>query len=232
MELFSSSPQAATAFDPAVMSIARGRFREGEHFLRDALSSTALHEPFPDLSQLLLHAGTGSREVFREEARRICATRSSARAALMAAMRGELDIARECLSEQAPRESALREIAVAAIGIYSSLAAGNTRAAVASVKSLQRPTWVHRSLLGLVQGDACFAARDHKCVLEGYFEYRTLGNPEASERSWRSWAYPRVLYREAVAHEALGHLPEARERVDRLLRLWKDADPCRGAHAS
>ena len=42
---------------------------------------------------------------------------------------------------------------------------------------------------------------------------------------FRAFAYPRSLLVEAEAFERLGDRPRARERVDRLLALWKRADP-------
>jgi tetratricopeptide (TPR) repeat protein len=42
--------------------------------------------------------------------------------------------------------------------------------------------------------------------------------------TWRSWAYPRSLYLLAAACERLGRRDEARRAIDRLLRLWRQAD--------
>jgi hypothetical protein len=42
---------------------------------------------------------------------------------------------------------------------------------------------------------------------------------------WRSWAYPRSIYLAALAHERLGERDRALAEVDRLLRLWRRADP-------
>lgn len=42
---------------------------------------------------------------------------------------------------------------------------------------------------------------------------------------FRSWGYPRSLYLLALADHRLGRAPRAREELDRLLALWKHADP-------
>ncbi len=42
---------------------------------------------------------------------------------------------------------------------------------------------------------------------------------------WRSWGYPRSLVAEARALDRLGDRPRALAAVDRLLRLWRGADP-------
>ena len=42
---------------------------------------------------------------------------------------------------------------------------------------------------------------------------------------FRSWAYPRSLYLRAAAHERLGEIDKARAVLDRLLGIWKRADP-------
>jgi tetratricopeptide (TPR) repeat protein len=42
---------------------------------------------------------------------------------------------------------------------------------------------------------------------------------------WRSWAYPRSLLAEARAQDRLGDRARARATVERLLVLWREADP-------
>jgi tetratricopeptide (TPR) repeat protein len=42
---------------------------------------------------------------------------------------------------------------------------------------------------------------------------------------WRSWALPQSLYLEAVASERLGDRDRAAQTLDRLLAIWKKADP-------
>jgi tetratricopeptide (TPR) repeat protein len=42
---------------------------------------------------------------------------------------------------------------------------------------------------------------------------------------WRSWGLPQSLYLEAVASERLGDRDRAAQTLDRLLALWKRADP-------
>jgi tetratricopeptide (TPR) repeat protein len=42
---------------------------------------------------------------------------------------------------------------------------------------------------------------------------------------WRAFAYPRSLFLAAQAHARLGEHEEARREIDRLLTLWRHADP-------
>ncbi len=42
---------------------------------------------------------------------------------------------------------------------------------------------------------------------------------------FRSWTYPRSLYLLARCHEELGQRKEARAAIEKLLAMWKDADP-------
>jgi len=43
--------------------------------------------------------------------------------------------------------------------------------------------------------------------------------------SWRSAAYPETIYWAVLAHERLGESDKARMRIEKLLRMWKRADP-------
>lgn len=226
-EISAEPPSAGNSLRRAFVAVARGREREA----RDHLAAAIENGQARPLPQALLLAGIGPPAAFQSAARAACDSHAGTcpHVALLAAISGQVEFGRGLLersSTSVPIELGADESeARDALDVAALLASGDAPAAAARARAIPRPTPSTRHLSGYLQGEACFAARDYRCALAGYADYRSSFLSPLGTGAWRSWAYPRVLYREAVAHEALGELPEARERVDRLLRLWKDADP-------
>jgi tetratricopeptide (TPR) repeat protein len=71
--------------------------------------------------------------------------------------------------------------------------------------------------------EALFDARRFAEAVKAMKRYRD--DPVALEYTliW-GWAYPKSLYLVARCHEELGEPEKAREEVEKLLALWKNAD--------
>ncbi len=126
--------------------------------------------------------------------------------------------------------------------LYEAVAAwrgGNLPVATAGFRALSAHPSLDYTLLSQVAlGEIAFAkGRDAEAIaaLEAFARTPVVswhwGVPPSQVNRWffaghfRSWAYPRSLYLRAAAHERLGELEKARALVDRLLGIWKRADP-------
>jgi eukaryotic-like serine/threonine-protein kinase len=83
----------------------------------------------------------------------------------------------------------------------------------------QGPYWSRPAALYFLLVFAHEEGRDADVVALADILARTPAN------LWRSAAYPEAIYWAALAHEKLGETDKARARVDKLIRMWKRADP-------
>ena len=72
-----------------------------------------------------------------------------------------------------------------------------------------------------VLGETCLLAGDDACAAEalaGYTPFHWMYETTA-------WSWPKSLYMLSLAEERMGRRDEARAHAERLMSLWKDADP-------
>ena len=93
---------------------------------------------------------------------------------------------------------------------------GDVEGALAELQSIEYGA--DRFYLGKVLLDA---HRDGEAVAA----FRSFGNRTSGWMTFFAWAYPQSLFYMAVALDRLGQGAEAGALLDRLLTLWKDADP-------
>ena len=72
-----------------------------------------------------------------------------------------------------------------------------------------------------VLGETCFLAGDAACAVENLAGY----SPFHWMLTTTAWSWPKSLHMLSIAKERLGRRDEARVDAERLMDLWKDADP-------
>ncbi len=94
---------------------------------------------------------------------------------------------------------------------------GDRAGAAAALRALGRPQDAGTAYL---LGDLLVEMGEDREASSALARFQSLYTQE----TWRSWAYPRSLYLLARARDRLGDRAGAREALDRLLKLWRDAD--------
>jgi tetratricopeptide (TPR) repeat protein len=105
--------------------------------------------------------------------------------------------------------------------IYRTLRAWRTGDHAGALRLLDGFSWGHSDFN---RGEILLDAGRPREAVEAFVAYRR--EPASFDGEWTaSWAYPRSLYLEALAHERLGESEEARRLLARLFHLWERADP-------
>ncbi len=138
--------------------------------------------------------------------------------AVVLALRGDLAHAAQLARTMAPGAPVRRQ--------YEALLAwrgGDAATGLARLGALEAADpWPADGLLpAYLAAEVAAAAGEHRETLAAVERYRRLWQ----KGYWRAWAWPRTLYLAARAHAALGDRDAARREVDRLLALWRRADP-------
>jgi eukaryotic-like serine/threonine-protein kinase len=165
-------------------------------------------------------AGDSNPEPVRREALKV--------SALDAGLASDLVVVLEYLgdAEGARRLASVLKPGSVAEETYQALIAfhhGDRVTAVARLAALeQKDPWPVGCLVpSFLLAEVSAAAGDHREVIAAVRRFHGLW----PRGMWRSWAYPRSIILAAQAHEALGQRELARTQIDRLLDMWRRADP-------
>jgi eukaryotic-like serine/threonine-protein kinase len=105
--------------------------------------------------------------------------------------------------------------------IFRTLRAWRTGDNAAALRLLDGFSW---GASEYYRGEILLDAGRPRESVEAFVAYRR--EPASFDGEWTAtWAYPRSLYLEALAHERLGEKDEARRLLARLFHLWERADP-------
>jgi len=209
---------AATARLATVLA-AQGRRREA----LQALAGTGT-QPLDPRSfhyyRACLFAGEGDPDPVWREAREVLALDpdTAAHLAIALAYLGDLGHAAELAAGFKP--GAVTE------GIYRAMVAwrrGDAVAAKAGLRAAEELNSLPPYTLppSFLRAEVSAASGEDAEAAEALLRYRSL--PYFG--IWQGWAYPRSLYLLARSFERLGQKDRALQEIDRLLLLWRDADP-------
>jgi hypothetical protein len=105
--------------------------------------------------------------------------------------------------------------------IYRTLRAWRTGDYAVALRLLEGFSWGPSDFY---RGEILLDAGRPSEAVEAFVAYRR--EPAIFDGAWTAtWAYPRSLYLEALAHEQVGEKEEARRLLARLFHLWEQADP-------
>jgi eukaryotic-like serine/threonine-protein kinase len=97
---------------------------------------------------------------------------------------------------------------------------GDREGALRTLRELSaQPTYFVRGLALYLRAEIAFEQKDYREVVETADALHFWPGDV-----WRSWGYPKVLFLEARAQEAMGDLPAARKTLDHVLGMWVRAD--------
>jgi eukaryotic-like serine/threonine-protein kinase len=205
----------------AAISGHQGRRRDGLRILESV--GRSLPEGRSHIFRVLYLMGDGDRGVaeLRGDAARLreLSPRLYGYAAANLAYAGDLEAAAEIARHLAPRSFHDR--------IYRAVVAWRTGQASAAADRLGENVGTEPGpWISWFHAEALFDARRFAEAAEALKRFQDLFTMGASGLLLhRSWAYPKSLYLIARCHEELGEREKARAHIEKLLALWKDADP-------
>jgi tetratricopeptide (TPR) repeat protein len=213
-----ASPAAAAAL--ASVLRAQGRRAEALRLLDEAARTAGPEAGKVRYVRAMLAADDGDAAAFWREVASAAALapRSSANLAVLLALRGDLPQAHDLAAALAPGSIAAEQHAAVAAWRRGDPAGAAARLAALEARDPSPADGLAPSyLLAEVSSDA----GDDAGALAAVERFQRLW----PRGTWRGWAYPRSIYLAALAHERLGRRDLARAEIDRLLELWRDADP-------